>query len=179
LTKSPTVSQLAVELADREAIRHCLMRYCRGIDRLDRELLDSVYWPDATDDHIIYSGNASGFINFVIDVLSQLDQTQHLVGNVLIDMSGPDMASSESVFQAFHRLPGAVGASDLFVGGRYVDRLEKRNDEWRILARTVIIDWFRSYQDSGEFSEKPMGMDTQPGGRKPDDPSYSLMALHS
>ena len=170
---------MVVELADREAIRHCLMRYCRGIDRLDRELLDSVYWPDATDDHIIYSGNAGGFINFVIDVLSQLDQTQHLVGNVLIDMSGPDMASSESVFQAFHRLPGADGASDLFVGGRYVDRLEKRNDEWRILVRTVIIDWFRSYPDSGEFSEKPMGMDTQPGGRKPDDRSYRLMALHS
>lgn len=167
------------ELADREAIRHCLMRYCRGIDRLDRELLDSVYWPDATDDHIIYSGSASGFVDFVIDTLSPLDQTQHLVGNVLIDITGSDRATCESVFQAFHRLPGIESASDLFVGGRYVDVLEKRSDEWRIQARTVIIDWFRSYPDSGDFSEKPMGMDTQPGGRKPDDRSYVLLGAHS
>lgn len=39
------------ELLDREAIRDCLARYCRGVDRLDRALLLSTYWPGAEDDH--------------------------------------------------------------------------------------------------------------------------------
>src|SRR5690606_8703026 len=36
---------------DREAIHTVLMRYCRGVDRLDRDLIASVYHPDAYDHH--------------------------------------------------------------------------------------------------------------------------------
>ena len=32
-----TVSQFRDELADREAIRHCLLRYARGVDRIDED----------------------------------------------------------------------------------------------------------------------------------------------
>ena len=49
-------------LLDREAIRDCLNRYCRGIDRADEELLRGVYWPDARDSHGAYVGTASGFV---------------------------------------------------------------------------------------------------------------------
>ena len=38
-------------LLDKQEIHEVLMRYCRGIDRCDAELLHSVYHPDATDDH--------------------------------------------------------------------------------------------------------------------------------
>jgi hypothetical protein len=37
--------------ADRDAIENLLGLYCRAIDRLDLELLESVYHPDAVDDH--------------------------------------------------------------------------------------------------------------------------------
>lgn len=37
--------------ADRAAIENVLGTYCRAIDRLDLELLRSVYHPDAVDDH--------------------------------------------------------------------------------------------------------------------------------
>jgi hypothetical protein len=164
------------ELADREAIRHCLNRYSRGVDRLDEELLQSVYWPGAIDDHIIFTGTGQDFIPFVIKALGAMDQTMHMLGNMLIDMDGKSAATAETYFQAFHRVPGESGvAADLIVGGRYVDRFEKRDDEWRISARTVIIDWFRQYADSGDWSAKPLGLDIEPGLRKPDDRSYALM----
>jgi hypothetical protein len=35
------------------------MRYSRAIDRLDRELLLSVYHEDAVDDHGVFVGTAS------------------------------------------------------------------------------------------------------------------------
>jgi hypothetical protein len=41
-------------LLDRQAIHDVLMRYSRGLDRHDRKVLESVYWPDAVDDHIRY-----------------------------------------------------------------------------------------------------------------------------
>ena len=39
------------ELLDREAIRACIYRYCRGVDRADEATLRGTYWPDATDQH--------------------------------------------------------------------------------------------------------------------------------
>ena len=45
--KAPT----ADTLLDREAIREAMGRYCRGIDRLDVDLIRSAYHEDAFDDH--------------------------------------------------------------------------------------------------------------------------------
>jgi hypothetical protein len=33
---------------------------------------------------------------------------------------------------------------DFLYGGRYVDRLEKRDGTWRIALRTVVMDWNRN-----------------------------------
>ncbi len=32
----------------------------------------------------------------------------------------------------------------MIMGGRYVDRLTRYQDEWRIASRTVLIDWSRN-----------------------------------
>ena len=37
------------ELCDRQEILDCIHRYCRAVDRADRDLLVSVYHPDAID----------------------------------------------------------------------------------------------------------------------------------
>ena len=37
-----TLSQIREELADREAIRDCLARYCRGVDRFDAGITTGV-----------------------------------------------------------------------------------------------------------------------------------------
>jgi hypothetical protein len=52
---TPT-SRIALELADREAIRECLYRYCRGVDRLDADMIRSAYWPDCVDNHLEFTG---------------------------------------------------------------------------------------------------------------------------
>ena len=49
------------QLSDLESIRDVARRYCRGVDRLDLEEMKSAYWPDATDDHVTFVGNAWEF----------------------------------------------------------------------------------------------------------------------
>jgi hypothetical protein len=92
-------------------------------------------------------------------------------------------ADCESYFQAYHLIEDeSSGSYDLVVAGRYVDRFEKRNDEWRIAQRSIIVDWFRQYADTCQFADKkPLGIARarpghELGARKPHDRSYTLMA---
>jgi hypothetical protein len=34
---------------------------------------------------------------------------------------------------------------DTIGSGRFLDRFERRGDEWRIARRLVVVDWFREY----------------------------------
>jgi hypothetical protein len=160
-------------LADREAIREVLARYCRGIDRCDLELLKSVYWPDGTDDHGSFSGNAWQFAEYVIPALSAMKQTMHQISNIVIELEGA-VARCETYCVAYHLLPSDEGDVEMTVGGRYLDRLERRAGEWRIASRVYVMDWNQNGKatvrwEGGIYS----GLKTR-GTRYPADPSYAL-----
>lgn len=132
------------ELADREAIRDCLYRYCRGIDRADEAMLRSAYWPDATDSHGAYNGSAEGFITQALQQLQAGGRGVHQISNCLIESHGALAAVESSFFalQTTARAPHKVTQ----LCGRYLDRFEKRNGEWRVAARTVVYDWIEEYE---------------------------------
>lgn len=173
---TPT-SKILEELADREAIRECLYRYSRGVDRLDADMIRSAYWPDCTDNHMGFTGNAEEFIAWSFPIMSSMDQTMHIIGNVLMTIRG-NTADVESYFYGIHRinLPDD-GKSDVIGAGRYLDRMEKRGEEWRIMERMVVTDWFRQYPDSADWSQGMLGIMVDPGGRHPNDDSYKLVNI--
>jgi hypothetical protein len=162
-------------LLDREAIRDCLHRYCRGIDRLDEEALRSAYWPDATDRHGAYQGPAAGFIERALRNLKTAGRMVHMLGNIQIELHG-DVAAAESYFLAFQEEAADGGARETLLCGRYVDRFEKRAGEWRIAARTVTYDWMRSTPLERPLVPEAFGVRQPTGGRRPDDPLYELLA---
>jgi SnoaL-like domain len=165
-------------LLDREAIRDVLMRYCYGADRCDESMLQSVYWPDATDDHGVFSGTVSEYIPYLLKAAGQMDQMQHLVGNMLI-RNTVDAASCESYFVAYHRAKNEYGKTiDMVVGGRYLDELQQRSGEWRIIRRKVVFDWFRNFEDSADWSRGFNGTGVGMGGRVPNDPSVKHFSKH-
>ena len=126
-------------LLDREAIRECLARYCRGIDRADEAALRSCYWEDAADCHGAYSGSATGFIDQALRKLREGGRRVHQVSNVSIELHG-EVAAVESAFLAL-QAPASTPHRETFLCGRYVDRFERRGGEWRVAARTVVYDW--------------------------------------
>jgi hypothetical protein len=164
------------QLLDREAIRDCLYRYCRGIDRMDEEALRSAYWPDATDCHGAWRGTASGFIEAALEKLRTSGRLVHLIGNILIELNG-DSAAVESYFIALQEEADAQGApQECLLAGRYVDQFEKRNGQWRVAARTVVYDWQRHTPLPGGLTPEVFGLRAPQGGRKPNDPLYELLA---
>lgn len=162
--------------ADHLAITQLLARYCRGIDRRDRTLLESVYWPEAMDNHTTFVGTAAGFIDWAMERLPLMAGTMHMLGQSSIAIEG-NRAGGETYFQAFHTFDTDQGQRMDVAAGRYVDRLEKRGEEWRIIDRVVLIDWNHQYAvapyiDAGR--RQPGWVAPQPG---PQDHSYAVLAL--
>ena len=71
---NPTMEARVQELLDREAIRDCIARYARGVDRFDRELILSAFHPDAIDEHGKFVGTRDGFADWALNQHS----TSHL-----------------------------------------------------------------------------------------------------
>ncbi len=159
------------EAADERAIRHVLTRYARAIDRFDMDLLRTVYHSDAYDDHGGYKGDIEGFIEYLKEVLPRFQSTQHFLGNIHVELDG-DRAHSETYCQAWHRIAGdpETQAHDSVAGLRYVDLFERRNGEWRIARRKVVIDWMRD--DPVVNGGGGVAQGTQYGRRDRGDPVY-------
>ncbi len=170
-------------LLDREAIRECIFRYCRGIDRCDEAALRASYWPDATDSHGAYQGSASGFIDVALPKLREAGRMVHFVGNLSIELHGTQ-AAVETYFLAWQRDRSGAGGTEVetFLAGRYVDRFEKRQapgaaqTEWRVAARVVVYDWVQPLGAAPTASEaQRFGARLPMGAHAPDDAWYALV----
>ena len=106
-------------------------------------------------------------------MLEQAVQTQHYVSNVYI-RTAHSTAYVESYFVAYHRNRKLQNSDeDIFSGGRYLDRMEKRGREWRIALRICVYDWYR-IEPSCSWDQYPFGKSLQYGVRKPEDAVYKL-----
>ena len=145
------------KLVDKQAIYEVLLRYCRGIDRLDMALVRSCYHAGAIDHHPGFEGERDAYIAWVEPLLRRLVSTQHLLGNHLIELDG-DRARSETYVTAYHLARPDSGPS-VTTGLRYVDRFERRDGAWRIADRVVLREWMREERDqrSTNPSEGPAG----------------------
>jgi hypothetical protein len=135
--RDPEVQQLV----DRQAIADVVLRYCRGIDRLDLELVRSCYHADATDDHGTFSGTRDEYVDWVAGVLARFTGTMHVVANQLVEVDGDD-ARSETYGVSYHwGEPFDDHRRNFTTGFRFVDRFARRDGEWRIARRVAVREW--------------------------------------
>jgi hypothetical protein len=118
-------------------------RYSRGLDRLDPELLRSVFFEDAFCEYGFYNGPPAAFIDFAMQALGSHTANHHMLGHALIEVEGNE-AFGEVYFQAYHKSMGESGYEDLIIAGRYIDRYEKREGVWKIAYRSERNDWSRT-----------------------------------
>lgn len=140
-------TELAV-LADKLDIQANLSRYTYGCDTRDVELIGSAFTADATIDYDSLPPFANGitdFLEMTTGILSQLASTQHLLGNLHVEVDG-DTAHCTSYVQATH----VAENGQMFVGaGRYDDDLVRTAAGWKIAARTFRRQWGRDEHGLG------------------------------
>lgn len=125
------------ELASRLAIQNRIAQYAHAVDRRDFESARDCYHPDAYDDHGRYKGDVDGLIKYFYRLAEKLNSTYHMMGTPYIVLNG-DAATVET-FAIYRRdLKGDV---PVLHGLRYADRFERRDGQWRIARRLVILDW--------------------------------------
>jgi hypothetical protein len=144
-------------LLDRDNIRNCLVQLSRGEDRRDAALIRESFWPDASLDHGIFVGSFDEYLDWVIPGAPSISVTLHTLGQSLIDLRGV-AAAVETHVVAYHRIDMGAEDKDVTIGGRYLDRMEKRSQEWRIAHRTMLYDWVRDDGQSVDWSQGLMGV---------------------
>jgi len=120
-------------LKDRAVILDCIQRECRARDRQDVAQIASCWWEDGVDEHgpIITRApdyparaNMGHSMNF--------HMTSHNITNQVLEITG-DTAHCESYVVG--GLFWLDGKTTTIAFGRYLDRLERRNGEWRMHTR--------------------------------------------
>src|SRR2546423_1369381 len=83
-------------LLAKQAISEVLDGYCRGLDRMDRDLALTTWHDGGTADYgELYSGTGAGFIDWVFVQHAALALHSHQIANRLIAVDG-DRAASEA-----------------------------------------------------------------------------------
>jgi SnoaL-like domain len=165
------------ELSARAQIHDTLLRYCRGLDRVDMTLVRGAFHDDAWIQfpESLHRGSVDGFVEFLSGEMPRFVRTMHNLGNSLIEFDGPDTAHVETYLNADHQ------GSDLHhwkgeyvkLWARYLDRFEQRDGRWLIARRRLSVDWMYRYPADGWFDDHP---DASVSSRDGSDPSLAPVA---
>ena len=126
-------------LKDRQAILDVVMRHARGHDRHDAELMNSCFWDDGVDEHGQFVTPGPEYGNWANKVhTAGYFLHMHNITNHTCEIDGDTAHCETYVIGAL--LPRSAPGRAKFVSGRYLDRLERRDGEWRILVRRTTIE---------------------------------------
>ncbi|OHV30886.1 MULTISPECIES: nuclear transport factor 2 family protein [Pseudofrankia] len=171
MTQSASCEQAAIQqLLDKQAIREAILRYCRGVDRCDPDLISSAYHPDAIDIHgrQRFTGETVG--QGIVDLVRSAKVAMNHITNQLITFHGDGTAGCETYFTVWQSAETEGGDRLVVALGRYVDRFERRAGGWKIAHRLVIVELTRVIPP-GDLMKPPLGL----GSRDRNDPSYAAL----
>lgn len=158
------------ELIDRQRIWDCLLRYTRGVDRLDRALILSSFAKDALVDQGSFKGSREALADWVLTYhASHQTLTQHMMTNHRCEIV-EESAHTETIVAYYGTNPNG---KDAFAIGRYIDRLIRSGDEWVITDRVCTTEGACDFENNGLLATltPPAGSIAVPTRDKAD-PSY-------
>jgi hypothetical protein len=113
--------------------------------RFASAIMRSAFHEDAHLSHGAFQGRAWDFADRVVEGMKHFIASAHLLSNVLVEVRG-DKANAEASVHAIHH---ERDHSDHVVG-RYLDRLERRDGDWRIAHRQTVLIWTHRHPNSEE-----------------------------
>jgi ketosteroid isomerase-like protein len=174
---TPDLVAFVREAKDRQEIQDCLLRYTRGVDRHDKDLMRSAYHDDAVDEHGVVTAGPDEFCDWAIGYHAENQHRHHhVLTNTTLDLAG-DVAHGETYYMFW--ADNRVGPPTLSFG-RYIDRLEKRDGRWGIVRRVCLNEQTTSLGET-EFPPEFVELmnSTGPSLRSRADISYDRPLLGS
>lgn len=126
------------QLLDRQAIHECIKRTARGNDRFDIDLIVGSYHDDGQHElgqRLISGQDYGDHANHAHAGIAEANL--HNVTMHLCEIDG-DTAHAESYVIGLFADKG--GEMSRVLAGRYIDRLERRNGEWKIALRRATVE---------------------------------------
>lgn len=142
-----------LEAADKLDIMQLIYRYADGVDRGDFQAVLDCFHPDAN--YLMEGLDApvpvKAFFEANAEAGSGFKETMHHTSNVLVTVDG-DTAKAQTYILAHHMMkadcpdappvfPNTGSEYAVLVGARYIDELERRDGEWKILLRSLTFEW--------------------------------------
>lgn len=125
-------------LLDRTAILDCIARHARGCDRHDADLVGGTYLEEGIDEHGFAVNPGPAYAKWANKTHAETSIVHtHNITTHSCDIDG-DTAHAESYVIVV--LIGRDGDSAQFISGRYLDRLERRDGQWRIAVRRSTVE---------------------------------------
>ena len=134
-------------LMDRAGIEDVIRRYFQGLDRCNREQVRSCF----SDDIVAHYDHRppvrgieelmEGFQTFKRMKEGRMKVTTHFMGNLNFSLIQGDVAETETNAIAFLVAPGEGEGAVAMRSLRYMDRLRRQGDGWRISDRIHTLDW--------------------------------------
>ncbi len=139
------------ELSDRATITDLVVRMGWLLDRRDWDGLRGLFTDRVRTDYTALWGGRpqEGAVDELLGTSAQgswrrtmdgLEATQHLITNVLVDVSGDEARATANVL-GVHRLTNPHGSPLWTVGGTYDIGLVRTAGGWRIRAITQGLTW--------------------------------------
>ncbi len=158
------------KMEDQQAIFDCIKRNSRGNDRFDVEQITSSYHVDGIHElgkkqiggreYGEHANHAHGRL---------FDANLHNVTMHMCEIEG-DIAHAESYSLGIFLDKG--GETGRVLAGRYLDRLEKRDGQWRITLRRATVEIALEGKAALPNGALLPGSNYLRGNRDKDDPSY-------
>jgi len=170
---TPAERQSLREILEIHAIQQVMLQYTRAIDRNDADAMATIFWPEGLDNHGMYDGTASGFMERSRTNRDLITSRYHILGPVHVLAFEANQAKVETYFHYVGVFPDP-GPEDTIghLAGRYRDVFEKRAGTWKVLRRLVIFDSATSqpYEPAWDYFAIPEGINR--GKTEPFDASY-------
>jgi hypothetical protein len=129
-----------------------LHAYGRAIDWQDRDGLADLFWPDARIDLGFFAGEGAEAVDFLLANAARSQRRFHATSNIVLRIDGASvLADSCCITHAVGEAEAGTQRWQLFLG-RYLDRLERRDGDWRFAERRFLLN---GYHD-GPLNEPSM-----------------------
>jgi len=169
-------------LADKDEIRDQIYRYCRAIDRMDYDLIQTVWHPDGTIDFSDGSVDPNykpgpppvpcmKHFEFTWPWRATLHTHSHQATNIMIEVDGDRAGSETTSITVLQKLKDGK-IEQTMIWGRWLDRWSRRNGRWAIDHRQGVMDC----AETREFALAPINDVTKHSSRRDrQDPSYNYL----